>query len=151
MMELSTDRDFKIEEALQLGTGPPPDLIDVVELKYTSEAGDLVISVCNEDLGVGTRHAGAELRRKCQNLLSAEPTKRLVLDWTGVPLISSSFADEAVGKLFVELGPTVFSSRVTHTGAEDLVRSLLDRAVMQRVAQELQGRAAGTEDAPGSA
>ena len=138
MMELSTDLEFNIEEALELGFAGSGGLIDVVDLKYTSDTGNLVIKLCDESLGVGTRHAGVELRRKCNNLLSADPDKRLVLDWTGVPLISSSFADEAIGKLFVELGPTVFSARVTHSGAEPLVRSLLDRAVMQRVAQAMQ-------------
>jgi anti-sigma regulatory factor (Ser/Thr protein kinase) len=137
MMELSTNHEFDIREALELGTSGA-ELIDVVELKYTSDAGDLVIKICDESPGTGSRQAGAELRRKCNNLLSADPEKRLILDWTGVPLISSSFADEAIGKLFVELGPTGFSSRVSHSGAEPLVRSLLDRAVMQRVVQAMQ-------------
>jgi anti-sigma regulatory factor (Ser/Thr protein kinase) len=147
MMELSTAQEFDIREALELGAGVSTGLIDVVELKYTSEAGDLVMKLCDEALGTGTRHAGVELRRKCHNLLSAEPGKRLILDWGGVPLISSSFADEAVGKLFVELGPTAFSTRVSHTGAEPLVQSLLDRAVMQRVVQTMQSGGAG-EAAP---
>lgn len=139
MMELSTATPFEVEEALALdGTRRSP-IADVVDLRYSDPAGDLVIRVCEEGLGFGTRHAGIELRRKAQNLLNAEPTKRLVLDWNGVPLISSSYADEAVGKLFVELGPTAFTGRVLHAGAEPLVSSLLDRAIMQRVAQVVAG------------
>jgi anti-sigma regulatory factor (Ser/Thr protein kinase)/anti-anti-sigma regulatory factor len=136
MLELSTVAEFDIGEALALdGTVMP--VTDVVDLRYSDSEGDLVVRVHDEALGVGTRHAGLELRRKCTNLLNAEPMKRLVIDWSGVPLVSSSFADEAVGKLFVELGPTLFSARVGHVGAEPLVRSLLDRAVMQRVAQAM--------------
>jgi len=37
---------------------------------------------------------------------------RPVLDWEGVPSISSTFADEFVGRLFVEIGPTGFIDRV---------------------------------------
>lgn len=142
VMELSTSAVFDISEALSLDAA----LADVVDLRYATDGGDLVVKVCEESLGVGTRHAGVELRQKCKNLLNAEPTKRLILDWCKVPLISSSFADEAVGKLFVELGPTTFAGRVTHVGAEPLVTSLLDRAVMQRVAQTVAG-----DDREGSA
>lgn len=40
-----------------------------------------------------------------------------------------------------------FSARVGHTNAEPLVASLLDRAVMQRVAQQLASReGSGTAD-----
>lgn len=134
MIELSTVAEFDIGEALALD-GKITAVSDVVDLRYSDDEGDLVVRVLDEALGVGTRQAGVELRRKCVNLLNAEPQKRLVLDWSGVPLISSSFADESVGKLFVELGPTGFSGRIGHAGAEPLVASLLDRAIMQRVAQ----------------
>jgi anti-sigma regulatory factor (Ser/Thr protein kinase) len=134
MIELSTDAAFDIGEALALnGAAHAPS--DIVEVRYTSAGGDLILPLQGEGLGFGTRHAGVELRRKCRNLLNAEPEKRLVLDWAGVPLVSSSFADEGMGKLFVELGPTTFASRVAHINTEPLVRSLLDRAIMQRVAQ----------------
>lgn len=136
MMELSTAAEFSIGEALALD-GKVVSITDVVDLRYGSDSGDLVLHVAAEALGVGTRHAGVELRRKSMNLLNAEPTKRLILDWSGLTMVSSSFADEAVGKLFVELGPTTFSARVSHSGAEPLVRSLLDRAVMQRVVQAM--------------
>ncbi len=137
-VELSTQADLQIERALSLDEAGS-ELLDIVDLKYTTESGDLKLRVSDEALGFGTRHAGVELRLKCRNLLEAEPTARLILDWKGVPLVSSSFADEAVGKLFMELGPTTFSSRVSHINAESLVRSLLDRAVMQRVADAMRG------------
>ena len=134
MIQLSTAVDFDIEEALALDGRRTP-MLDIVDLRYATGEGVLTVKVCDESLGVGSRHAGVELRRKCRNLLDAEPSKRLVLDWTGIPLVSSSFADEVVGKLFVELGFMAFTSRVIHSGAEPLVASLLDRAVIQRVGQ----------------
>ena len=66
------------------------------------------------------------------NLLNAEPTKPLLLDWTGVPLVSSSFADELIGKLFVSLGPLAFSARVRNIGMDAMVPGLIDKAIMQR-------------------
>lgn len=146
MLEMSTTAPFDLGEALALdGT---THMTDIVDLRYAAPNDTLVVKVCEESLGVGTRHAGAELRRKCTTLLGAEPTKRLILDWEGLAVVSSSFADEAIGKLFVDLGFTRFSSRVSHANAEPLVASLLDRAVMQRVAQSVNSHTTRGEQEP---
>lgn len=150
LLEISTDSALELEQALQLGGVPSVPVMDIVDLKY-GKADELVIPVAGEGLGVGSRHAGIELRQKAINLLRADPDRRLVFDWTGIDVISSSFADEAVGKLFVELGPTRFASRVGHRGTEPLVLSLLDRAIMQRVAQSLASPGAGDGGDAGSA
>jgi anti-sigma regulatory factor (Ser/Thr protein kinase) len=140
MVELATDADLDLMEALTFGDMPAVDLVDVVDVRYVRGTDELQILVRDEAVGFGSRHAGAELRRKLQNLLAAEPTRTLVLDWNGVPLVSSSFADEVVGKLFVELGPSAFTARVKQLGQEPLVRSLVDRAIMQRVVQVMKNR-----------
>jgi anti-sigma regulatory factor (Ser/Thr protein kinase) len=135
MIELRTDVEFEINDVLRLdgaAEGAAP-----FEVAAFVGADDVVLRVAAEPGGFGTRGAGADLRRKSLNLLSASRERHLIFDWDGVPLISSSFADEAIGKLFVELGPTTFASRISHVGTEPLVRSLLDRAVLQRVAQAM--------------
>jgi anti-sigma regulatory factor (Ser/Thr protein kinase) len=135
MLELDTRAEFAIEDALGLDGAPRAEVTDVVDMLYSDNEGQLRLTLRDETVGFGSRHAGVELRRKIKNLLSAEPGARLVLDWAGVPLISSSFADEALGKLFVELGPVSFGARIVLAGAEPLVTSLIDRAIMQRVSQ----------------
>jgi anti-sigma regulatory factor (Ser/Thr protein kinase) len=137
MLELGTDVAFDFEQALNLTSAVPEPIMDVVDFEHATVTGELVVRITEEGIGYGTRQAGVALRQKCLNLLNAEPDRRLVLEWAGVQLVTSSFADEAVGKLFVELGPTVFASRVSHAGTEPVVRSLLDRAVLQRVEQSL--------------
>ena len=102
-----------------------------------------VLKMREESTGFGSRTAGRKLRTKCLNLLNAEPAQPLRLDWTAVPLVSSSFADELVGKLFTELGPLAFSARIRNVGMEAVVRALVDKAIMQRVAQVTNG---GTDD-----
>jgi hypothetical protein len=90
-------------------------VIDLVETAYETEEGNaLIVRLVDETTGFGTRHAGGQLRTKCTNLLNADVAKPLILDWTDVPLVSSSFADQFVGKLFVELGPLAFRSRPEH-------------------------------------
>lgn len=133
--EIGLDANFRLSDALGLG-GEPFQPVDIIELKYETEAGDaIVLKLHEESTGFGSRSAGRQLRTKCLNLLNAQPTKPLLLDWSAVPLVSSSFADELVGKLFVSLGPLTFSTRVRNVGMETMVRGLVDKAIIQRTAQ----------------
>ena len=137
--ELGLGTQFRLSEALGFG-GEPQEPVDIIELLYETEAGDaVVLKLRDESTGFGSRPAGQQLRTKCLNLLNAEPGKPLLLDWTGVPLVSSSFADELVGKLFASLGPLAFSARVRNVGMDATVRGLVDKAIMQRVAQVANG------------
>jgi anti-sigma regulatory factor (Ser/Thr protein kinase) len=135
LLEMSTVVDFDFDQALHLMSAVPEPSLDVVDLEHVTEGGELLVLVAEEGIGYGTRQAGQALRQKCLNLLNAAPDRRLVVDWGGVQLVTSSFADEAVGKLVAELGPTVFASRITLTGTHPAVRSLIDRAVIQRLTQ----------------
>ena len=81
--------------------------------------------------------AGAFVREKCLHLLSQDARKVLLLDWTGVAVVSSSFADEALGKLFVALGPLVFGARIRHRNMASVNSALVNKAILQRVAQHM--------------
>jgi hypothetical protein len=114
-------------------------VFDVIEAKYETESGnEFMIKLASETTGFGSRESGRQIRNKFQNILEADKSRPLVLDWTGVPVISSSFADEAVGKLFVELGPITFSTRVKNVGLEPLVRGLIEKAILQRASEASQ-------------
>lgn len=138
-VELRMDADFTLRDALGFRAGEGAEAWehwDIIDSDYATEDGTaLVLRLAHERTGYGTRQAGEQLRTKCRNLLRADPAKRLVLDWSGVPLISSSFADELLGRLFVDLGPMTFMARVQNVNMEPLVRSLVDRAIIQRAGQ----------------
>ncbi len=137
--EIGLDASFHLSDALGLG-GEPFQPVDIIETNYETESGDaVVLRLREESTGFGSRPAGRQLRTKCMNLLNAEPTKPLLLDWSAIPLVSSSFADELVGKLFAALGPLTFSTRVRNAGMEAMVRGLVDKAIMQRAAQVANG------------
>jgi anti-sigma regulatory factor (Ser/Thr protein kinase) len=134
--ELGTDGTFSLEDALGGDPRIEHGAWDIIDSAYASDVGDhLTLHLAEESIGFGTRQGAEQLRTKVKNLLNAEPGKRLVIDWTGVPLVSSSFADELFGRLFLELGPLGFASRLQSVGMEPLVRSLVDRAVLQRIRQ----------------
>ena len=137
--ELGLDAHFHLSEALGF-SGLPHQPTDIIELLYETESGDaIVLKLREESTGFGSRPAGRQLRTKCINLLNADPDKPLLLDWSGIPLVSSSFADELIGKLFASLGPLSFSARVRNINMEAVVRGLVDKAIMQRAAQTANG------------
>jgi len=134
-VEIRTDGPLDLEQALDFGKGGARgfDYFDALR----GEDDDFSIRVAEEAVGFGSRESGRGLRTKLSNMLGAEPQSRVILDWSDVPLISSSFADEVLGRLFVELGPMQFSARVRSVGMEQIVQDLIDRAIVQRAAQSL--------------
>jgi anti-anti-sigma regulatory factor len=134
-VQVKKNPSFKMSDALGF-TGINCGQFDYIEAKYETESGtEFMIKLATETTGFGSRGAGLQIRKKCLNLLTADQTHPLVLDWSGVPVISSSFADEAIGKLFVELGPLNFSSRVRNIGLEPLVSGLINKAILQRASE----------------
>ena len=123
-----------LEEALSFG-GKAHQLTDYVELRYEQHGTeDLLFKLADESLSFGSRVAGAPVRKKLLNLARMCTGRRIVLDFSGVPLVSSSYADEVVGKLFVELGPLEFMQRFQFRSIDQTARQLVDRAIAQRMA-----------------
>lgn len=50
MVALSTDATFDLAEALELDGSAPA--LDLVDLRYTSEGGDLLVRICEESLAL---------------------------------------------------------------------------------------------------
>lgn len=136
--QINTASNFALSEALSFGTSHPYQSVDIIENQYELEDERcLAIRLQNETTGFGSRHSGKQLRQKAENLLAAEPTYPLILDWSGVPVISSSFADEFIGKLFLSMGAITFSARIRNRNMEPLIVGLLDKAIAQRLTQEV--------------
>ena len=104
---------------------------DVVERRFEDDTGGIVFSVKNEARGdIGSRHGGRRIRQMLENLLLDQAT--VSIDFNGVGVISSSFADEVFGRLFVSLGPRGFMRRIEIVNAAPMVEGLIDRAILQR-------------------
>ena len=58
------------------------------------------------------------------NIAKMAPNSRIFIDFDNVALVSSSFADEVIGKLFTEVGPVAFMSRFQLVSVMPTVRSL---------------------------
>ena len=120
-------------------TSPIPYIpTDFFDTRYLNEDGTaIVLQMRSETSGFGSRMTGAQMRTKALNLLSADVRLPLVVDWEGVQVIASSFADEFIGKLFVHLGPVEFNGRVRLANLSPVVRALVNRAIMQRTYQSM--------------
>lgn len=106
---------------------------DYVEYKYEVNGGEGVsLKLKDECYSFGSRVSGKPVRQKIVNLLKMSDGT-VSVDFDGVPLLSSSFADEAIGKLFLQLGPIVFMQRVKLIGMLDTTMALVNRAISQRM------------------
>lgn len=107
---------------------------DYVEAHYEDgDAQRVVFKVSEEANSFGSRISGRPLRNRLSNLAKMCPNQRVLIDFTDVALVSSSFADEFIGKLFAEFGPVDFISRFQFVGLSRIVQQLIDRAVSQRL------------------
>ncbi len=115
--------------------GAPYSPLDYIDTHFIDAAGgDLVIHLAQEAPSFGSRPAGEPLRVKIANLIHMNPTRRVTVDLSDVPVVSSSFADEVFGKLFASLGPLRFGQALELKGVSATVRALIDKAILQRVA-----------------
>lgn len=107
---------------------------DYVDRIYQSSSDDIEFVVSRELDAFGSREAGRTARIKIENLMDRGRTS-VKFDFSNVHLISSSFADEVFGKLFIDLGPIRFGQLCKFTNVDITVQSLIDRAIAQRMKQ----------------
>lgn len=123
-----------LEEALQFG-GERYVPVDFVETNYEGEYSEEILFVMkNEAKSFGTRPAGTPVKNRLNNLYKMSNGNKIHIDFDGVPLISSSFADEVFGKLFVDIGPLGFMQSFQFINVSQTVRQLIDKAIAQRMA-----------------
>jgi len=67
------------------------------------------------------------------NLSQAEPNDRIVLDFSCVEMISSSFADELIAKLAEELGKRAFFQRYELRAMNPTVDAIVQTTLWDRL------------------
>ncbi len=123
-----------LEDALRI-KGQKYRPIDFVETEYERNGdGKIVFILSKETNSFGSRIAGKPIRTKLSNLLRMGEAEKIYIDLDGIPLMSSSFADEAFGKLFLEAGPVAFMQRFEFVNVMDTVQHLINKAIAQRMA-----------------
>lgn len=135
--QLDVSRPVSLSKAL--GMKQPNMRLERIE----DEEGEHRVHVSEFEEGLGSRRSAEQIRIKLLNYLS-EGAPRLVLDFTGINVISSSFADEVLGKLALQMGLVQFINRFRLDNMTDTVEVIVNRAIQQRIAE-------GDANYPGSA
>ena len=96
---------------------------------------DLIISEKAKG-GTGTRASGKDIRLYTLNTakLSSYP---ILLDFLNIDVISSSFADEFIGKLAADIGIIEFTNHFKIINANYFVKGLLNKAIAERIKQKV--------------
>ena len=79
---------------------------------------------------LGTRQLGQQAREKLMPLL--EGNERVVLDFTGVDVVSNSFADECIAKLLLTMPLAELKARTTFRGLNRLASESVLTALRRR-------------------
>jgi hypothetical protein len=127
--------DHLLEKALIFREKSHTKSFDFVERMYQSEGEDIKFVVSKELDAFGSREAGRLARTKIENLMNNR-TQPIEFDFSEVHIISSSFADEVFGKLFLDFGVLKFGKLCKFKNVEVTVQKLVDRAIERRLRQQ---------------
>lgn len=126
VVTLRTDRPLDLRRTL---VGEPA--FPYTEKMYENETGEKVIRVVDHFRSCGNRSSGRMMRNLLSNL-SGPSHHGVLVDFSGVRSISSSFADEFVGKFAANIGLETFLSRFRIAADTELHRSVVNRAIQTR-------------------
>jgi hypothetical protein len=98
-----------------------------------NEKGNIIFKLSDKSSGTGTRQSGERIRNEISNIY--EETKRIIeIDFGGISVISSSFADELIGKLVAGYGFFGFTQIFKLINMNEIIQSVVNRSVSQRMA-----------------
>ena len=105
-----------------------------------SETDDFIhYNVFDNSQGTGTREAGERLRNDVINTIRRKG-RSIILDFAQVQTVSSSFIDEFIAKLVLQMGFIAFNKLVRIINMNDRVSLLCERSLYMRISDEWQNR-----------
>jgi hypothetical protein len=108
--------------------------VDYIELQYEQDGlTQIPFKLEEHAFSYRSRPAGRPVKTKLANIVHSCPGQSIIVDFGGITVVSSSFADEVFGKLFVELGPMRFMQSIKLVNVTPTVQALIDRAITQRM------------------
>lgn len=83
----------------------------------------------------GTSLGSRVLGKAVSNMINFEKEDEIILDFDGIKLITSSFADEVVGKNCIKLGLHNFFKKVQIVNSSEQIKLILRKAIMDRLVE----------------
>jgi hypothetical protein len=129
--QLDINNPVSLSEALSL-KGQTYKPVSLREEAITNDIGEIYYKVSEKSAGTGTRQSAERLRNDILNYYSSAP-KSIILDFDGVSVMSSSFADELIGKLVIEFGFFEFNRMVKIINMNETLTTIAQRSIYQRI------------------
>lgn len=123
-------QDYYVENVLTFN-GKPYKPINLRIENMEDERGNILFKIKELGEGTGTRMSATRLKNQIMNILNEEP-KNIVLDFSDIGVISSSYADELIAKLLLELGLFQFNQLIRLRHLNETQQTILQRSVIQR-------------------
>lgn len=82
---------------------------------------------------LGLRETGNRLRKIIEAAIQNDEI--VLLDFEEVESVSSSFADELLAKIYVELGKEKFINFIKVKNANDFIKSIINSSILGRIKQ----------------
>ena len=128
-LDFQLDFDNAVDFSSLWGDLPSPINTRAEHLENSDD--QLVLLIKDQSFGTSTRESGRDVRVLAANLLRTHHTD-LLLDFTGVTMISSSYADELVAKLYTDNTIENVHNRLKVTGANDTIELVMADAIRSR-------------------
>ncbi|MBA4852004.1 STAS-like domain-containing protein [Emticicia sp. BO119] len=133
--QLDYGNKISISDALKFGE-KNYEIQNILLESLENEYNQIHYKINERVTGSGTRPSGLRTRNDILNIIK-ETKKVIVLDFDEIVLITSSFADEVIGKLLIELGFYGFNNIIRLRNMNSTVQNIVQRSVSQRMAQSL--------------
>lgn len=131
MIDFQLDYSSPIDIAQALNGYVP---LDFWLENHENEDGNITLDIAKESYGTGTRKSAEKMRNLVVNCLR-EHANTVCLDFQNVSMLSSSYADELIGKLVALLGFSNFMEHIVLSHLNAFNAAIVNRSVGQRMAQ----------------
>lgn len=92
----------------------------------------MIVNLKEFGISLGSRVLGKEV----SSMINFEKEQEIVLDFRDVKMVTSSFADEVVGKNCAKLGLHNFFSKVQIVNASEQIKLILKKAIIDRLVEK---------------
>jgi anti-sigma regulatory factor (Ser/Thr protein kinase) len=127
--QLNYSRKISLTDALK---GHKP--VNYRTESFEDDSGAVTLRLADAKSGTGTRESGKRIRTDLINMFN-ETKQGIVIDFDGLSVISSSFADELLGKMLVHFGFMGFNQIVRLKNMNHTIQAIVERSVAQRMAE----------------
>lgn len=130
-----TNIDFQLDfqneiDFLRLWGGLPSP-IDTRTERLENSDDQIVLRIRDHSFGTSTRESGKEMRVLAANLLRTQP-RIVLLDFSEVAMISSSYADELIAKLLTDSSIANAADRLKTVGTNSTIDLVISDAIRSR-------------------